>query len=92
MKDENVNLGFHLLLLTYGIIYQVLILHKFLNISEILSATVVTTISLVALHRYHFRKDVKTDLKSNILKKVIVLIILYFLLSFSFCFRILITV
>lgn len=83
MKDENRNIIINSLLIIYLLLYQQIILKQYLKISEILTATIMITVMLIAFHVYQLKKEHKVEIKSNIARRLIIIIILYFIVNYS---------
>ena len=77
------NILLNIILVIYSILYQMVILDRFLKYSEAMSAVVISVVMLLSILLLGFRKTLEKKIEKEIKYKTIIIVVLYFLVIYS---------
>lgn len=80
--NKNKILLLNSLLIVYVIIFQTVILSKFLKVNDLMSASFMVIMTALAIGLFGFKRNSKSYLKDNIFFKTCILVILFFIVTY----------
>ena len=80
--NKNKILLLNSLLIVYVIIFQTVILSKFLKVNDLISASFMVIMTALAIGLFGFKRNSKSYLKDNIFFKTCILVILFFIVTY----------
>ena len=80
--NKNKILLLNSLLIVYVIIFQTVILSKFLKVNDLISASFMVIVTALAIGLFGFKRNSKSYLKDNIFFKTCILVILFFIVTY----------
>ena len=88
MSEKKKGLILNISLIIYGLLFQTVIISKFLKYSELISTAFILIAAFLAIRIFGLHRDKKTRVKEKILYKTIIVVLLYFIVSYGVSFLI----